>query len=308
MSRWLIRQPGKQWLLTALEESLTKVFHTIMKKLKNLLTSTSLSFLVGYALIQNSQAGTITVSATGLSSAPIFVTSTLSSLTVGMELNIGTFLNPTALANTIATYKAGVEGIGNTSGEAQADANTKKSALYTATLNWLSSSSNYVNFVAAADTISQTGTTATGKFLFNSSASRSVNGVSGTYAGSNGTFAVTYANYAAGAAGSSAPLWAWFATGSEIGIVTDSTWVVPTNNASGLTIGTANLTSNLASEILLGTYTDYASGSDLISSSAISQTLTVIPEPSSLSLLAASLIYYGIRRKNAKFKCTKGGV
>lgn len=244
------------------------------------------------------KAGTITVSATGLSSAPIFVTSSLASLTIGTELKIGTFLNSTSLANTIAAYKAGVEGIGNSLSEAQADAAAKKTALYNQTLTWLSSSTNFVDFVAAADSINQTGTTATGKFLFNSSASRTVNGVSNTYVGANGTFAVTYANYAAGPAGASAALWAWYATGTEIGIVTDTTWVVPTNNASGLTVGTANLTSNLASEILLGSYVDYGTGSDLISSAAIGQTLTVIPEPSILSLLAISAGLIFSKRKN----------
>lgn len=268
----------------------TRVFKTL-----------SLSLFATFIFNANqSFAGTVTVSATGLSSAPIFVTSSLASLSIGTELRIGTFLNSTALANTIASYKAGVEGIGADLTAAQADATTKKNNLYTQTLNWLSSSSNFVDFVAAADSIAQTGTTAAGKFLFNSSASRSVNSVSGNYAGSNGTFVVTYANYAAGAAGSAAPLWAWFATGTEIGIVTDTTWTVPTNNASGLTIGTAALTSNLASEILLGTYVDYASGSDLISSSSISQTLTIIPEPTTVNLLLSTIglaLFARYRRK-----------
>jgi len=247
------------------------------------------------------KAGTVTVTATGLSSAPIFVTSSLASLSVGTELRIGTFLNSSSLASTISAYKLGVNGIGNDLAEAQADATSKKSALYTQTLNWLSSSSNFVNFVAAADSISQVGTTAAGKFLFNNTASRIVNGApAANYAGANGTFVVTYANYAAGPAGASAPLWAWFSTGTEIGIVTDTSWVVPTNNASGLTIGTAALTSKLASEILLGTYVDYTTGSDLISSAGISQTLTVIPEPATASLLAISIGLFALKRRNDK--------
>lgn len=268
-----------------------------------------LSTVVGLALMAivflkttETKAGTVTVTATGLSSAPIFVTSSLASLSVGTELRIGTFLNSSSLANTISAYKLGVEGIGNDLAAAQADAIAKRSALYTQTLNWLSSSSNFVDFVAAADSITQAGTTAAGKFLFNNTASRTVNGVSGTYAGSNGTFVVTYANYAAGPAGTSAPLWAWFATGTEIGIVTDTSWVVPTNNASGLTIGTAALTSNLASEILLGSYVDYLSGSDLISAAGISQTLTVIPEPATASLLAISIGLLALNRRKSRMK------
>ena len=265
--------------------------------------------MIGLALIgvfflktDDTKAGTVTVTATGLSSAPIFVTSSLASLSVGTELRIGTFLNPSSLSSFIASYKLGVEGIGNDLAAAQADATAKKSALYNQTLNWLSSSTNFVDFVAAADSITQAGTTASGKFLFNNTASRTVNGVSGNYAGANGTFVVTYANYAAGSAGAAAPLWAWFATGTEIGIVTDSTWTVPTNNASGLTIGTAALTSNLASEILLGSYVDYSSGSDLISAAGISQTLTVIPEPTTASLLSISFVILILNRRRGVSK------
>jgi len=238
-------------------------------------------------------AGTVTVSATGLSSAPIFVTSQLSSVPVGIELYIGTFVNVSTLNSTINTYKAGVTGIGNTLAEAQTDGATKKTLLYNQTLSWLQSSSNFTSFVAAADSINQVGTTASGKFLFNNSTARTVNGVSGTYAGSNGNFVVTYANYTPGL---NSQLWAWFATGTEIGIVTDSTWVVPTNNASGLTIGTAALVSTGSgnpAELLLATYTDYTSGSDLISSVAAPVTLEVVPEPSTGALMmigAAGLV------------------
>ena len=238
-------------------------------------------------------AGTVTVSATGLSSAPIFVTSALGSVPVGVEFYIGTFANVSALTSTINTYKAGVTGTGNTLAEAQTDGATKRSLLYNQTVSWLQSSGNFTSFVAAADSINQTGTTATGKFLFNNSATRTVNGVSGTYAGSNGNFVVTYANYSPGL---SSQLWAWFATGSEIAIVTDSTWVVPTNNASGLTIGSAALVSTGSgnpAELLLASYTDYSTGSDLISSVAAPVTLEVVPEPSTGSLMmlgAAGLV------------------
>lgn len=238
-------------------------------------------------------AGTVTVSATGLSSAPIFVTSALGSVPVGIELNIGTFSSISALNNTINAYKSGVTGVGNTIAEAQADGSAKLSLLYSQTVSWLQSSGNFTSFVAAADSINQTGTTASGKFLFNNSTARTVNGVSGTYAGSNGNFVVTYANYSPGL---SSQLWAWYATGSEIAIVTDSTWTVPTNNASGLTIGSAALASTgsgNSAELLLATYTDYASGSDLISSIAAPVSLSVVPEPSTGALMilgAAGLV------------------
>ena len=243
-------------------------------------------------------AGTITISATGLSSSPIFVTSSLASLTVGTELNIGTFASSSGLDSKIAAYKAGVTGTGATTAAAQADADAKKTALYNDTVNWLSSSANFTSIAAVAGTITQTGTTASGKVLFNSSTSRTVNGVANTYAGANGTMDVTYANFSPGAG---ARLWAWFATGSEIAIVTDSTWLVPSNNTAGLTVGTAQIASSGtgdATELLLAKYTDYASGSDLISSLGITQTLNVvIPEPSTGLLFASGFALLLLRKR-----------
>lgn len=256
-------------------------------------------FLAFFACLKGF-AGTVTVSATGLSGNPIFVTSTLSSLTVGTELRIGTFGNTTALNNIISTYKAGVVGTGTTTALAQADADAKKSTLYNDTVTWLSSSSNFSNFVASASSITQTGTTASGKFLFNNTATRTVNSISGSYAGANGTFVVDYSVF-----GTNSQLWAWYATGTEIAVVTDALWVVPTNNASGLTISTLDLTSKLASELVLATYTDYASGSDLVSSVGIAQTLNVIPEPSSSILLVVGLVPLLYAARSRKFLATK---
>lgn len=225
----------------------------------------------------------MTVSATGISSSPIFVNSSLASLTVGTELYIGTFLDGAGLNSRISTYKAGVSGTGNTLSEAQALADAAAATLYSDTFNWLSNSANFKSLPGAANSISQTGGSA-GKFLFASSATRTVNGFSAPYAGATGSMDVTYANY-----GTGLQLWAWYATGSEIGIFTDSTWVVPASPTAPLTVGSAAL-SNSASEILLGTYTDYASGSDLISSSAISKTVTVIPEPTSSALFGCGAL------------------
>lgn len=247
-------------------------------RIKELLLIAAMMWLT----IASSHAGTVTVSATGVSGSQIFVNSSLASLTVGTELYIGTFLDSAALSTRIATYKAGVEGIGNTLSEAQTAADAAAAALYNSTFNWLSNSTNFKSLPAAANSITQTGGTA-GKFLFASTASRTVNGVAGTYTGATGTMDVTYANY-----GTGSQLWAWYATGSEIGIFTDSSWLIPGTASAPLTIGSAAL-GNFASEILLGTYTDYASGSDLVGSSAIGKTLTVIPEPSSATLLGLAL-------------------
>ena len=205
----------------------------------------SLLLLVLSLIVGNSQAGTVSVSATGVTSAPIFVTSTLQSLTTGTELYIGTFKNVSSLNQVISTYKSGVTG--NTTSEAQSAAN----ALYSTTMNWLTSSSNFYSFPANATTITQSPTGATGKVLFTSTASRTVNLVSGIYAGASASMDYTYANYAGG---TGTQLWAFYGTGSEIAIVTDSTWVVPTTNSAGLTIGTAQIASSgsgVASELLL---------------------------------------------------------
>jgi hypothetical protein len=213
---------------------------------------------------------------------------------VGTELYIGTFLDTTGLNNKIAAYKAGVTGTGNSLAEAQTAADSAASSLYSTTFNWLSNASNFKSLPAAANSITQTGGTA-GKFLFASTASRTVNGVPGTYTGATGTMDVTYANY-----GTGLQLWAWYATGSEIGIFTDSTWAIPATASAALTVGSAAL-GNSASEILLGTYTDYATGNDLIGSLAIGKTLTVIPEPSSATLLGLALALIPIcktRKKN----------
>lgn len=230
-------------------------------------------------------AGTITISATGLSSSPIFVTSTLGSISVGTEFRLGTFSDVTALNGIISTYKAGVIGTGTTTAGAQADADAKKSLLYSDTVSWLSNASNFTSIAAFASTITQAGTSASGKLLFNNTASRTVNGVSGSYGGVNGTMDVTYGNYTPG---TGSKLWGWFATGTEIAIVTDSTWLVPVNNISGLSVGTAQIASTGsgdATELLLATYTDYSTGSDLISTVAAPVTLNVVPEPSSAALL-----------------------
>lgn len=253
-------------------------------------------------------AGTVTLSASGVSSSPIFVTSTLSTLTVGTQFNLGTFKDVSALNSIITTYKAGVVGTGDSTANAQADANAKKTQLYNDTVTWLSSSVNFIDIASTADSITQTGTTAAGKILFNVSNSRSVNGVNGNYAGVTGNFTYTYANYPGGA---NAKLWAWYGTGSEIGIVTDTTWFLPTNNASGLTIGSANLSSTGsgdATELLLASYTDYGSGSDLISSLAITQTLNVvppIPEASTMSLFAISILGLSAMRKRKSQKVAR---
>lgn len=87
-----------------------------MSKIKTSILGTALA-AVTMLLDANLMAGTVTISATGVTSSPIFVTSALGSITVGTEFRIGTFTDVNALNSTIATYKAGVTGSGNTLAE-----------------------------------------------------------------------------------------------------------------------------------------------------------------------------------------------
>jgi hypothetical protein len=85
----------------------------------------------------------------------------------------------------------------------------------------------------------------------------------------------------------------WVAYGGELGIFRDSAWSTPVSDLTALTLN-LNSISNAQTgntEILLGGYQDYASGTDLL----------VIPEPStgSLALLGMALAWTVRRKKNA---------
>ncbi|NBV76352.1 MAG: hypothetical protein EBR59_10475, partial [Methylococcaceae bacterium] len=64
--------------------------------MKKILKLTTLAAAICTLVIVPARAGTVTISATGLSTSPIFVTSGLGSLTVGTELNIGHFYDSSA--------------------------------------------------------------------------------------------------------------------------------------------------------------------------------------------------------------------
>jgi len=256
-----------------------------MKKNKTLIISGIIGMLTSF----HAAAGTVTLSMTGLS-APVFATSTGASVALNTTLYLGSFKNTFDLNTLISTYKAGV------TGSSLADASAKAAALYTSTINQLTSSANFYNFAAPMTSTTQSNPLPLGTIGFTTSASRTINGVAGTYSGVGGGFAVSYATFTPGAG---TQLYAFYGTGSEIAIVTDSTWTVPTSDVGGLTIGSTALTSMLSSELVLATYTDYTGTGDLIKSVGVAQ--TVIPEPSSASLLAlgvAGLVALRIRRKS----------
>jgi hypothetical protein len=172
---------------------------------------------------------------------------------------------------------------------------TGGSANFSATLSSLNS--NFIDLGTGASnfgTSSQVSvggavfTPSTTQFGFNNISNLTVNGISSNYNVFNGT--MTFVNYSS-SIGASKNLYLWVAFNNELGIVrnTDgngtSNWLTPTSDLSGVTMNLNGV--NSQAEVLLGTYTDYATGSDLI------RLAPAIPEPSTGALMmigAASLV------------------
>ena len=214
--------------------------------------------------IASTQAATVTLVGNGASSGAIFVTSSFGNIDLGTRLRVGTFTDSTILNNTIAAFTAGT-------------------ANYAATLSALNSNfadlgTNVTNYGNASQV--GTGVSAT-QVVFNTTASLAINGAAAaTYNVFNGSIQnVTYSS----SIGASKNLYIWAAFNNEIGIVRNvdgtgtTAWITPTSDLSGVTMNLSGI--NSQSEVLLGTYTDYLSGSDLIRLQA------AIPEPSSGALM-----------------------
>jgi len=248
-----------------------------MKTNKTIIILGIIGLLTGF----NAVAGTVTLSMTGLS-APVFATSTGATVALNTTLYLGAFKSSFDLNALITTYKAGV------TGDSISDASAKAALLYTSTMNSLTSSANFYNFAAPMTATTQSNPLPLGTIGFTTSANRIINGVSSAYAGVGGGFAVSYATFTPGA---NTQLYAFYGTGSEIAIVTDSAWLVPSSDVGGLSIASTVLSSNLSSEILLATYVDYTGAGDLIKSLGVAQSVVPpIPEPSSASLLALGMV------------------
>jgi len=223
------------------------------------------AILLGASLVGISSAGTVTILGAGSGGAPIIVTSAGTNIDVGTRVRIGTFNDLTLLNSAIAAFSAGT-------------------ANFTVTLNSLNSNfadigTNVSNFGVST----QTGTgTSSSQFVFQgSTTSLTVNGVTGqTWNIFNGT--IGNVNYSS-SIGASKSLYIWTAFNNEIGIVRNadgsgtSAWVTPLSDLSGVTMNLSGI--NSQSEVLLGTYTDYASGNDLI------RLAPAIPEPSTGTLM-----------------------
>jgi len=232
-----------------------------MKKIGNILKTLTCAIA---ALACSVEAGTVTIIGNGAGNGPVMVTSAGTSIGLGTQVRIGTFNNSASLSSAISDYLAGTANFAAT--------------LSTLNSNFVDLGTNITNYGNSV----QTGTgVAADKFVFQgSSTSLTVNGVSGqTWNVFNGSIANV--NYTSGI-GTGKNLYAWVAFNNELGIVRNAdgtgtaNWVTPTSDLSGVTM---NLSALSSSEVLLGTYVDYASGSDYIKLQA------AIPEPTSGSLI-----------------------
>ena len=247
--------------------------------MKNLLQITATATLVFFAQTL-AHAGNITVLGAGSGSAPIFVTTALDNIDIGTRVRVGTFLDLSALNSAITAFSTG-------------------SASYSATL--LSLNNNFADLGTNATNYGTTSQTAVGgaafspsttQFGFNNISSLTINGVTANRNVFNGS--ITGVNYSS-SIGASKNLYIWTAFNDQIGIVRNSdgtgtsAWTSPSSDLSGVTMNLSGI--NSQSEVLLGTYVDYAAGSDLIALS--------VPEPTTGILLIASLpILLGLRRKS----------
>ena len=262
-------------------------------KINKMKTKSLATLLALLGAIGMGNAGTVTIVGNGAGSGPIFVTSTGASIAINTRVYVGTFSDESLLSSTVSNYLAG-------------------SANYAATVAALQS--NFVNIgtgVTNYGAVSQTAvngaayTTSTTELRFNGITSLAINGAAAAnYNTFNGS--ITGVNYSL-SIGTAKNLYIWTASSADSGIAIvrnangtgTANWVTPSSDATGVTMNLSGLQGTAggsveAAEVLLGTVSDYATGSDLIA-------LRAIPEPSSVSLLAigvAGLVALRARRKS----------
>ena len=209
--------------------------------------------------------------------APYMTTSTGADIALGTRLRVGLFTDLTAMNTAIAGFTAGTATYANT-----------LAALNAVFTDLGTNVTNYGN-------ANQTGTgVSASQFVFNTTASLVVNGAA-TAAHNVFSGSIANVNYSS-SIGSNKSVYVWTALNQEIGIFRDSTWTTPASDLTALTLNLSGITvASAGTEILLGSYQDYASGSDQL------RLAVGIPEPSSASLLAlglAGLVALRARRKS----------
>ena len=242
----------------------------------------ALAAFTSCVLSLSANAGTLTIVGKGAGGGPIFVTSNAGNIDIGTRVRIGTFLDLSALNSVISSYRSGASNYAST----LLALNNNFADVGTAVTNYGTSSqvaNGGSSFVPS-----------TSQFGFNNLTTLSINGASGSYTTFNGT--ITSLNYSL-SIGSSKNLYIWTAFNNEIAIVRNANgtgtanWTTPTSDGSNVTLNLSGLQASAggaieAGEILLGTYTDYGTGSDLIR-------LEAVPEPSTGALMmigAAGLV------------------
>ena len=196
----------------------------------------------------------------GASSGPIIVSSAGTDIALGTRVRIGKFTDTTILNNSISAFRDGTS-----------DYNSTLLALAN---NFVDLGTNVANYGNANQT--GTGVSAT-QFVYNTTANLTVNGTTAARNVFNGSIANV--NWSS-SIGFSTPVYLWVAYNNEIGIYRDSGWTTPVSDLTALTLN-LNTISNAQTgntEILLGSYQDYASGTDLLK-------LEAVPEPSTGALM-----------------------
>jgi len=208
------------------------------------------------------QAGSVIIVANGASTGPVITTSTGGNLDLGTRLRVGRFTDTTVLNNTIAQFLSGANSYSSTT------------SLLEGNFVDLGTGGNYGNASQTSSLITVNST----QFLVNTTASLTINGVARTMNVANGQITpVTYS--AAAGIGLSSPLYVWAAFNNEIGIYRATTWSTPASDLSNLTMNLNGLTAaNSGTTVLLGSYTDNASGNDFLA-------LAAVPEPSTGALM-----------------------
>jgi hypothetical protein len=267
--------------------------HTIKKENhKQMKTMNMIKGLLAFFAISSlsAVAGTVTIVGNGAGGGPIFLTSSEGLVDIGTRVRVGTFTDSTLLNNAISAFKTGTS-----------DYSSTLLALNNNFVDIGTGATNYgtVNQIAVGGALF---TPSTSSFGFNGITSLTVNGAVGSYNTFNGTISNVNYSLSLGAAKS---LYIWTAFNNEIGIVRNANgsgtaaWTTPGSDSSGVTMNLSGLQATAggsleSAEILLGTYTDYSSGPDIVK-------LQAVPEPSTGILMvlgAVGLIAVRSRRKN----------
>jgi len=216
--------------------------------------------LLAYGLT-NTMAANLAVVGNGAASGPIIVSSLGSDIALGTRVRIGTFNNVSSLNSTIADYRSG--------------AVDYSQSLLNLSGNFTDLGTNVTNYGNA----NQTGTgVSSSQFVYNTTANLTVNSVLASHNVFNGSIANV--NWSS-SIGFSSPVYLWVAYNNEIGIFRDSAWTTPVSDLTALTLNLSAISNAQTgnTEVLLGSYTDYASGTDLLR-------LESVPEPSTGVLMA----------------------